>query len=275
MTSAPAPNQLTDVTALARNRARAKPDALFLQEAARDDVQDRLELVNKPFLAPAVVTPFPDMWTDRLPDAALIQEADMLALAPMGHDLVIHSLGLHWANDPVGQLIQCRRALKPDGLMLAVSLGGQTLHELRSVLADSEVAISGGLSPRVAPMGEVRDFGALLQRAGLSLPVADSVTLTARYTSMWHLMRDLRDMGETNALQSRMRHPTRRALLDRAADRYAEAFAHPDGGITATFEMITLTGWAPDGSQPKPLRPGSAQARLADALRTDETRLPD
>ncbi|MEM6660050.1 MAG: methyltransferase domain-containing protein [Pseudomonadota bacterium] len=265
--------RLTDTTALARNRARAS--ALFLQETARDEIEDRLELVNKPFREPAIIAAFPDLWRESRTDALVVAETDVLPLEAGAHDLVIHSLGLHWANDPVGQLIQCRRALKPDGMMLAVALGGQTLQELRSVLAEAEVAITGGLSPRVAPMGEVRDLGALLQRAGFALPVADTVVLPVRYQTAWHLMRDLRAMGEGNALQTRLRYPTPRAVLERAADLYADSFAHPDGGITATYELIVLTGWAPDDSQPKPLRPGSAQSRLADALRTDETSLPD
>ena len=275
MTDRQNPAPLTDATALTRNRARAQHDALFLQHAARDEVEDRLNLVNKPFHTAGIVAAFPDLWQGRMDGATVTPEADVLPLALQAHDLVVHSMGLHWSNDPVGQLIQCRRALKPDGMLLAVGLGGQTLHELRSVLAEAEIAIRGGLSPRVAPMGEVRDLGALLQRAGLALPVADSVKLTARYQSMWHLMRDLRAMGEGNALHMRPRHVTRRSIMTRAADLYADSFAHPDGGIVATYELIVLTGWAPDESQPKPLRPGSAQARLADALRTDETPLSD
>ena len=266
---------LTDLRALTRNRARARADALFLQEHARDEVEDRLAMVNKPFHAPGIVAAYPDLWRGRIADAKVVDEAEVIPLGLGEHDLVIHALGLHWSNDPVGQLIQCRRALRPDGMLLAVGLGGQTLHELRSVLAEAEIKHSGGLSPRVAPMGEVRDLGALLQRAGLSLPVADSVKLTARYQSMWHLMRDLRAMGETNAMTARLRHMTRRAVLNTAADLYSETYAHPDGGVSATFELIVLTGWAPDESQPKPLRPGSAQARLADALRTDEKPLSD
>ncbi|WP_299586180.1 methyltransferase domain-containing protein [uncultured Tateyamaria sp.] len=269
-------NALTDPDALARNRARAAPDALFLQEIARDDVQDRLELVNKTFQSPAVVTAFPHIWEGAIADAAVFPETETLPLTTGGHDAVIHSMGLHWANDPVGQLIQCRRALKPDGLLLAVALGGQTLFELRAALAEAEIAVCGGLSPRVAPMGEVRDLGGLLQRAGLALPVADTVPLRVQYASMWHLMRDLRAMGEANALTSRLRRPTRRAVFERAADIYARAYPADSGdGIIATYELILLTGWAPDDSQQKPLRPGSAQARLADALRTDETSLPD
>lgn len=266
---------LTDLRALLRNRARARPDGLFLQELARDEVQDRLGLVNKPFAKPGIVAAFPDVWCAHFAQARVVQDAEVLPLAVGEHDVVIHAMGLHWSNDPVGQLIQCRRALRPDGMLLAVGLGGQTLHELRSVLAEAEVAITGGLSPRIAPMGEVRDLGGLLQRAGLALPVADTVPLTARYQSIWHLMRDLRAMGEGNALHSRLRRSTRRAIFERAGELYVENFAHPDGGISATYEMIVLTGWAPDESQPKPLRPGSAQARLADALRTDETPLSD
>ena len=269
------PIALTDSAALARNRARASDDALFLQRAARDEVEDRLEMVNKAFHAPAIVTAFPQVWQDRIDGATMVPETETLAISPSEHDVVIHGLGLHWANDPVGQLIQCRRGLRPDGLLLATAFGGQTLHELRSCLAEAEIAETGGLSPRVAPMGEVRDLGALLQRAGLALPVADAVKLNVEYKSMWHLMRDVRAMGEANALVARQRTPTRRSVLTKAAEIYARSFPNNAGGITATFELIVLTGWAPDESQQKPLRPGSAQARLADALRTDETSLPD
>jgi len=260
---------MTDLAALSRNRARAT--AFFLQETARDELQDRVTMVNKSFHSAAVVTGFPDLW----PNATTVPEADALDLKPGQHDLVIHSLGLHWANDPVGQLIQCRRALKPDGLLLAAALGGQSLHELRACLAEAEIAVTGGLSPRVAPMAELRDLGALLQRAGLALPVADNLALRVQYRDIWHLMRDLRAMGEANALAARLRNPTRRAIFERAADIYAHGFSGTDGGIIATFDLIFLTGWAPDASQPQPLRPGSAQARLADALGADETRLPD
>ncbi|WP_147109751.1 SAM-dependent methyltransferase [Tateyamaria sp. syn59] len=269
------PTPLTDLCALARHRARADMSALFLQEAARDEVQDRLMMVNKSFSSVGIVAAFPQLWQRQLENAHIVAEQEMLDLSPVAHDLVVHSLGLHWASDPVGQLIQCRRALKADGLLLAVALGGQTLHELRACLAEAEVSETGGLSPRVAPMAEVRDLGALLQRAGLALPVADTVPLRVRYDSMWHLMRDLRAMGETNALSARNRTTTRPRIMKRAADIYAANYASEDGGILATFELIVLTGWAPDASQQKPLRPGSAQARLADALKTDETSLPD
>ena len=165
--------------------------------------------------------------------------------------------------------------MRPDGLLLAAVLGGQSLHELRASLAEAEIAVTGGLSPRVAPMAELRDLGALLQRAGLALPVADSVELNVEYRDMWHLMHDLRAMGEGNALAARLRRPTRRAVFGRAAEIYAATYPNERGGICATFEIIILTGWAPDTNQPQPLRPGSATARLADALGTDETSLSD
>ncbi|MCR8549578.1 methyltransferase domain-containing protein [Salipiger sp. P9] len=272
--STPAP--LIDRTALLRHRARAAGDpALFLHEAARDEVQDRLMVVNRAFTTPAVVTPFPQLWQGFLPDARIVPDDEVLDLRDGSHDLVIHAIALHWANDPVGQLVQCRRALRPDGLFLALCFGGQTLHELRAALGQAEIEVTGGLSPRVLPMGEIRDLGALLQRAGLALPVADSFTLTASYPSALHLMRDLRAMGETNALTGRLRRPTRRAVLLRAAAIYAAEFGDAQGRVPASYEIVTLTGWAPDDSQPKPLRPGSAAQRLADALKTQETPLKD
>ncbi|SMP05182.1 hypothetical protein SAMN06265373_101531 [Shimia sagamensis] len=230
-------------------------------------------MVNREFTAPAVVTGFPSVWSTCLPNAKLVSDKDTLDLQAQGHDLVIHGLGLHWANDPVGQVIQCRRALKDDGLCLVVTFGGKTLHELRAALAQAEVEITGGLSPRVAPMGEIRDLGALLQRAGLALPVADTVSLKVTYENLWSLMKDLRAMGESNALQDRLRQPTRRSVLIRASEIYVDNFME-EGRIPATFELIFLTGWAPDASQPQPLRPGSATNRLADALCTPEIKLP-
>ncbi|HKK97380.1 MAG TPA: methyltransferase domain-containing protein [Marivita sp.] len=268
-------SQLTDRDALSLHRARAKPDALFLHHEALADVQDRLSLVKKSFHSVAVVSPFAEVWRHAFPDAKIVPDHEVLDLAEDTHDLVIHALSLHWSNDPVGQLIQCRRALKPDGLLLVAALGGETLHELRAAFGQAEVEVLGGLSPRVVPMGEIRDLGALLQRAGLALPVADSAMLTTSYASPLHLMQDLRAMGETNALSSRIKSFTRRAVLMRAMEIYAESFATDDNRVSATFELITLTGWAPDASQPQPLRPGSATQRLADALNTQETPLKD
>ncbi|WP_420568938.1 methyltransferase domain-containing protein [Thalassovita sp.] len=273
MTDAP---KLTDRAALTRNRARALRDpAMFLQETAVEEFQDRLSLVNKSFQSPAIVTGFPDFWAAAFPGAKIVADEDVLDLDPSAHDLVIHAMSLHWANDPVGQMIQCRRALKPDGLFLAGLFGGQTLQELRISLAEAESRVAGGLSPRVAPMAEIRDLGGLLQRAGLALPVADSIPLTVSYQSMVHLMRDLRAMGEGNALDTRLRYPTRREVLTQASDIYARTYGDDQGRVTATFELIFLLGWAPDDSQPQPLRPGSATARLADVLGTQETKLSD
>ncbi|MEX5728002.1 SAM-dependent methyltransferase [Rhodovulum iodosum] len=269
------PPDLTDRTALCRQRARASrggAPALFLHDLAAAEIQERLEEVNRTFSAPAVVSPFPEVWGGLLPGARHVQDTELLALDPGAHDLVVHALCLHWANDPVGQLVQCRRALAPDGLFLGVLFGGRTIQELRAALAEAEVAVAGGLSPRVAPMGEIRDLGALLQRAGLALPVADSLPHTVSYETPFHLMRDLRAMGEGNALAGRHRRPAPRALFDAMARTYSERFAAPDGRIPATFEMIFLTGWAPAASQPRPLRPGSAARRLADALDTEEHR---
>ena len=262
--------QITDRTALARNRARAEADALFLQEQAADELHERLIEVNRTFTSIAIVTGFPEFWAARYPDATIVEDTETLSLAPQAHDLILHTMCLHWANDPVGQLVQCRHALKPDGLLLCTFLGGQTLHELRAALAEAEANITGGLSPRIAPMGEIRDLGGLLQRAGFALPVADSTPLTASYVNAFHLMHDLRKMGENNALTDRIKHPTRRNVLTEAACIYADNFRNAEGRVDATFEIITLTGWAPDASQPQPLRPGSATARLADALGTEE-----
>lgn len=269
-----APPALTDRSALLRNRARAlRAPALFLHEDAVAEVQERLAEVNRRFTAPAVVTPFPQVWEGVLPGAWIVADTPVLDLEPGAHDLVVHALGLHWADDPLGQIIQCRRALKPDGLFLGLTFGGQTLAELRAVLAQAESEVTGGLSPRVVPMGEIRDLGALLQRAGLALPVADSFTRRILYRDMRHLAQDLRAMGEGSALAARHRAPMPRVLLARAEALYAEVFG-TDGRLPATVETIVLTGWAPADSQPKPLRPGSAAARLAEALGTTETPLP-
>lgn len=263
--------ELSDRRALLRNRRRARATpADFLHEAAVAELQERLSEVNRSFTAPAVVTGHPEAWAAAFPEAVVVADDEVLELEPGAHDLVIHALALHWANDPVGQLVQCRRALRPDGLFLGVLFGGRTLAELRAALAEAEVAVRGGLSPRVLPMGEIRDLGALLQRAGFALPVADSVPQTVLYRDSLHLMHDLRAMGEANALAARSREPSSRALFAEAERIYRAGFATVEGRIPATFETIYLTGWAPADGQQKPLRPGSAQARLAAALGTEE-----
>ncbi len=268
---------LTDRKALALHRARASalPEpAFFLHEEAIAEVQERLSVVNRTFTDMAVVTGFPDLWQAAFPQALVVADADLLDLVPGAHDLVVHAMALHWADDPVGQLVQCRRALRPDGLFLGLFFGGQTLHELRAALAEAEAEISGGLSPRILPMGEIRDMGALLQRAGFALPVADSLVRTVAYRDAFHLMADLRAMGEGNALAARLRRPTARAVFARAAAICAQAFPAADGRVQATFEILCLTGWSPHESQQKPLRPGSASARLSEALNATEHRLP-
>ncbi|AWD22095.1 methyltransferase domain-containing protein [Fuscovulum blasticum] len=268
---------LTDRPALLRARTRAlrSPEpALFLQDEAVAEVQERLELVNRTFTSASVVTGFPALWQTALPQARVVEDAEVLDLAPATQDLVVHALALHWADDPLGQIIQCRRALRPDGLFIGLMFGGRTLHELRSALAEAEAEVSGGLSPRVVPMGDIRDLGALVQRAGLALPVADSFTRIVQYRDLFHLAADLRAMGETNALAARLRRPTRRAVFLRAAEILARSFPAEGGRITATFEIVCLTGWAPHESQQQPLRPGSAAQRLADALNVTERPLP-
>jgi hypothetical protein len=183
-------------------------------------------------------------------------------------------LALHLVNDLPGALLQVRRALKPDGLFLAAILGGETLHELRAALTGAEVEVTGGASPRVAPFAEIRAVGALLQRAGFALPVVDQDRLVIRYDDAFALMHDLRAMGAASPLAERSRKPLRRSVLFRAATDYARRFADPDGRVRATFDVISLSGWAPDPGQPKPLRPGSAAMRLADALGAREEILP-
>ncbi|MBT8153565.1 methyltransferase domain-containing protein [Epibacterium ulvae] len=261
---------LFDRQALDAHRARTKPDALFLHQLARDEVEDRLTMVNRTFTKPAIVSGFVKIWENFSKNATIVRDEDVLDLEPNTHDLVIHAMSLHWANDPVGQLIQCRRALKEDGLLLVTLLGGHTLHELRAVLAEAETRVMGGLSPRIAPMAEVRDLGGLLQRAGFALPVADVVPLTAEYRDIWHLCRDLRDMGETNAMAQRLRRPTPRRVFDEADTFYRAHFANDAGRLPATFEVVCLTGWSPSDAQQQPLRPGSAKMRLADALKVSE-----
>ncbi len=265
--------KLVDRTRLSLIRARARDDGMFLQRAAADDIKDRLEMVNRRFTKPAVVTGFPDIWREYFPDALIVPDDELLALEPGAHDLVIHGLSLHWANDPTVQIFQCAQALEPDGLFLAASFGGQTLRELRAVLAEVEVELTGGLSPRVLPMGEIRDLGHMLQMAGLALPVADSAVQTVTYRDVFALLHDLRLMGEGNALALRA-GATPRALFARAAARYAEAYGE-DGRIPASFETVVLTGWSPHESQQQPLKPGSATVSLAEALGTRPLKLPD
>jgi SAM-dependent methyltransferase len=287
------PPALFDLAALARRRDRAmglgfSGGADFLHREAAGLLAERLADVTRDFAQVALLGTGAGVVADALrPDGAGLTQFDpspmmaaqagagvltgeTLPLQETSFDLVVSTLLLHFANDPVGQLVQMRHALRPDGLLLAALFGGQTLNELRSSLAEAEVECEGGLSPRVAPMAEIRDLGALLQRAGFAMPVADSERLVVTYATPLHMMRELRAMGETNILTGRRRQPMRRATLMRACEIYARHFSTPEGRVWATFEIIFLTGWAPGPGQPKPLRPGSATTRLADALGTTE-----
>lgn len=247
----------------------------FLLDRVSEDLIDRLQAVLRQFTDAAdIATPGPGLVGPLASHVGSLvhvdipdDERDGLGLAPASLDLVVSALGLHLANDLPGVLAQLRRALKPDGLLLAAMLGGDTLTELRQSFAAAEAEREGGISPRVAPMADLRDVGALLQRAGFALPVADVDTVVVRYASAFALMADLRRMGATNILVERRRTPLRRATLMRMADIYRERFADPDGRVRATFDIIWLSGWSPHDSQQKPLKPGSAKASLADAVR--------
>ncbi|UYW33566.1 methyltransferase domain-containing protein [Methylorubrum extorquens] len=273
-------------------RARRSGYAGFLLERVAEDLEDRLAAVTRSFpLGLDLGTPLP-LVSERLLQTGRVER--MIRLAPVsepggsvvgdpevlpfggraGFDLAVSALALQHVNDLPGALLQVRRALKPDGLFLAGLLGGATLTELRQAFLQAESETEGGASPRVAPFAELRDLGGLLQRAGFALPVVDADTITVRYGDPFALMRDLRAMGLTNALHDRRRAPLRRATLMRAAAIYAERFSDPDGRLRATFEILWLSGWAPHESQQKPLRPGSAKARLADALGAAEHRFP-
>jgi SAM-dependent methyltransferase len=273
-----------------RRRAQALGPATFLIDRVADDLADRLAAVLRPFdLAADLGSPTDavrralasrvgkiiavDAVAQNLSDATgsqLAADEEALPFAEASLDLVVSALALQSVNDLPGTLVQVRRALKPDGLFLAALLGGETLSELRQSFAAAEAELEGGVSPRVAPFVDTREAGALLQRAGFALPVADVDRITVRYASAFGLMDDLRRMGATNALAERRRVPLRRATLLRMADIYAARFADADGRVRASFDVVWLSGWAPHASQQQPLKPGSAKSRLADALRTTE-----
>lgn len=197
---------------------------------------------------------------------ALVSEEEWLPFAPGSFDAIVSSLSLHWVNDLPGALVQARQCLRPDGLFLGAMLGGETLHELRAALMEAETEILGGAGPRVSPFAELQDAAGLMHRAGFALPVVDSDLLTVTYENAFRLMQELRGMGEGNAIDARRKGMTPRAVFLRAAEIYQARHAEPDGRIPASFQVLYLTGWAPDVSQQQPLRPGSATHRLADAL---------
>jgi SAM-dependent methyltransferase len=271
-----------------RRRAAASGPVTFLLDRVADEFADRLAAVMRRFnLAADIGTP-----TDAVRAAlkklgsigtiigsgteldqekkSVAADEEALPFRDASLDLVVSGLALQFVNDLPGVLVQIRRALKPDGLFLAALLGGETLTELRQSFAAAESEMEGGASPRVAPFADLRELGALLQRAGFALPVTDVDRVTVRYDTVFGLMHDLRRMGATNALLSRRRMPLRRATLLRLAEIYAERFADGDGRLRATFEIVWLSGWAPHPDQQKPLQPGSAKTRLADALGTRE-----
>jgi len=274
--------------ALGRSRLRRAlagnyPD--FLIQRAAGDLQERLGAVLREFpIAADLGTPLPvvapvlagkagrvlRMAEAEGGDGGIVGDLEGLPFAPGSLDLAVSLLALQGVNDLPGALIQIKRALKPDGLFMACLLGGRSLQELRQALLEAESETTGGVSPRVAPFADLRDLGGLLQRAGFALPVIDSETVTVRYRDAFGLMRDLRAMGWANSLTARRKAPLRRETLLRAVALYAERFADPDGRVPATFEFVWLSGWSPHESQQKPLRPGSAKARLADALGVPE-----
>jgi SAM-dependent methyltransferase len=269
-----------------RSRTAASP-ANFLLDRVAGELADRLSVVLRRFdVGVDLGTPGDTvrMALRRLGAVGMIVGADIIArdkpfvvadeeALPFGDaslDLVVSGLALHFANDLPGVLAQIRRALKPDGLFVAALLGGDTLTELRQAFAEAESEIEGGASPRVAPFADLRELGALLQRAGFALPVTDVERVTVRYSSVFDLMHDLRRMGATNPLVARRRVLLRRTTLMAMADVYAGRFADADGRIRATFDILWLSGWAPHPNQQQPLKPGSAKVRLADALGTRE-----
>jgi len=273
-----------DPARVRRNReraARAGADGDFLRARVADDLAERLEAVNRTFARVLVLgggAAFSAAVAARSSLRARVGDLtfadwsspaglhfDRLPFAEDSFDLIVSILALHWVNDLPGALIQLRRALKPDGLLLAALFGGKTLHELREALIAAESETRGGAALRVAPFADALDMAGLLQRAGLALPVADRDTLVVRYADPLHLLRDLRAMGETSALAERAPPLTRTVLL-RAMALYHERFADPDGRVRATFDILTATGWRPHESQQQPLKPGSAKMRLADAL---------
>jgi SAM-dependent methyltransferase len=256
-----------------QRRAQRQGTATFLLDRVIEDMIDRLAAVKRDFSKAA------DIWT---PGAGLVSHAgftsfarvaledspeETLSLAPESLGLAVSALAFQFVNDLPGVLAQIRRALKPDGLLLAAMIGGDTLTELRQSFAAAEAECEGGVSPRVAPFADLRDVGSLLQRAGLALPVTDVDRVVVRYDSAFALMQDLRRMGATNILVERRRAPTRRTTMLRMAQIYGERFADPDGRIRATFDVIWLSGWAPHESQQQPLKPGSARASLEEAVK--------
>ena len=264
------PPELFDLDLYHQRQVRLRQDALFMHDQAIEIIQERLEEVNKSFAKIGIIGAQSAYWANKLGiDADVIDLGEVLNLRDSHYDLIIHAMGLHVLNDPVGQLVQINRALVPDGMFLGCTFGGQTLHELRTAFATAEARVMGGISPRVSPMGEIRELGGLIGRAGFAQPVADNFAFTVEYTHPLKLMSDLRLMGETNVMHARVPQMSR-DLLNEVLSVYPQS---KNENYPATFDLIFLTGWKAHESQQKPLRPGSAQARLADFLNVDETSL--
>ncbi|MGJ4941313.1 methyltransferase domain-containing protein [Bradyrhizobium sp. HKCCYLS1011] len=266
----------------ARQRRVAGAPETFLMERVVEDMADRLLAVNRRFTAVADIwtpgglrAPFVEGFANFTALAAPDTAREELGLAPNSLDLALSALAFQFVNDLPGVLAQIRRALRPDGLLLAAMIGGDSLIELRQSFAAAEAECEGGVSPRVAPFADLRDIGSLLQRAGFALPVTDVDRVVVRYRNAFGLMQDLRRMGATNSLIERRRTPTRRTTLLRMAEIYAERFADPDGRIRATFDIIWISGWAPHESQQTPLKPGSAKASLEDAVKRAQSARDD
>jgi SAM-dependent methyltransferase len=260
-------------------RAQRLGPATFLLDRVAEDMADRLNAVLRDFKSAAEVgalnAGLGEAIAGRFDRYARIDlpalESEPLAPEAQSLDLVVSALAFQFVNDLPGVLAQIRRTLLPDGLLMAAMVGGDTLTELRQSFAAAEVELEGGISPRVAPFADLRDVGALLQRAGLALPVTDVDRIVVRYDNAFGLMHDLRRMAATNMLVERRRTMTRRATMLRMVEIYGERFADADGRIRATFDIIWLSGWAPHESQPKPLKPGSAQASLEQAVKRSIT----
>ena len=292
-------HRVFDRALLRRRRARAAAHSHagvgYLLTRACADLVDRLAVVNRSFplaleigahdgsfrralaasasdgkIGTLIATESVEALVRRLGPPSLVCDEEALPVKDGALDLAVSLLSLQWTNDLPGALIQIRRALKPDGLFLGALIGGESLTELRQAFYEAEAETLGGVSPRVAPFVEVRTLGGLLQRAGFALPVVDLDRVRVTYPSPLALLNELRAMGATNVIRERSRAPLRRETLLRALDIYQKRFAAPDGRIGASFDLLHVSGWAPDASQPRPLRPGSAQTRLADALGTVE-----
>ena len=267
--------EIIDKEALTKSRARSDKEENFLQKLAIQDINDRLHLIKKRFKKILIISGNFYHWRNTFCDVDVIYDDELLKFPNKNYDLVIHGMSLHYSNDPVGQLIQCKSVMEKGGLFLGNFLGGQTLHELRDSIATSELELTGGISPRVLPMIDIRDAGAFLMRSGFSLPVADSTVHKVSYKKPTDLLYDLRRMGETNVQTDRLKKFSHRKLFSLMSDKYVSDQNSNKEEIEATFDLITLTAWAPSSDQPKPLKPGSASIRLADALNVTEEKLKD